>query len=404
MRLLDVLPEEKFDRAIFAFTFLCVLFTPVSIAISQIFLTAAVMTWLFQAIRARRFAFSLPPIMLPILAFIMATTLSILLSSDFFVSVKAAKKFFLFLIILLVFNKFKTFDQVHRLYTGLFIVAGIASIYALAQYPSSDLLHRIKGFMGHWMTFSGLQMLLFTALLAFVLSYSNEALWAVPIFVIVAVAILFSLTRSVWLGVIFSSFVTMALKRSRLLLAIPFLVMLILVTSPRNVADRAKSIFTREDSAAKARISMLPIAANMVKAHPLIGVGPNLVPRLVHEYGADPTIPSASYIHLHNNFLQLAAERGLLGLMAWLWLLVKLSYDYYQMSKRTSFRDKRSYPLVAAISSLVALLIAGLFEYNFGDSEVIMLWFFILTAPYVVDQVKTRSGWRAERVRSHQIP
>ena len=35
-----------------------------------------------------------------------------------------------------------------------------------------------------------------------------------------------------------------------------------------------------------------------------------------------------------------------------------------------------------ALGSWAALMVAGLFEYNFGDSEVLTLFLFIMSAPY----------------------
>jgi hypothetical protein len=37
----------------------------------------------------------------------------------------------------------------------------------------------------------------------------------------------------------------------------------------------------------------------------------------------------------------------------------------------------------AALGCWVALMISGLFEYNFGDSEILTLFLFIMAAPYV---------------------
>jgi len=40
----------------------------------------------------------------------------------------------------------------------------------------------------------------------------------------------------------------------------------------------------------------------------------------------------------------------------------------------------------AALASLVAMLAAGMFEYNFGDSEFLMLFLVIVTLPYAADR------------------
>ena len=42
----------------------------------------------------------------------------------------------------------------------------------------------------------------------------------------------------------------------------------------------------------------------------------------------------------------------------------------------------------AALGAGVAFLLAGLFEYNFGDTEVLTLFLFIMGAPYVFRQFR----------------
>jgi O-antigen ligase len=80
--------------------------------------------------------------------------------------------------------------------------------------------------------------------------------------------------------------------------------------------------------------------------------------------------------HLHNDFLQIAAERGLPALALWVWFLVALMRDLWQQFK-TGQRELAA----TAMATVVALLTAGLFEYNFGDSEVLMLFLTIVTLP-----------------------
>src|SRR5262249_18354528 len=85
--------------------------------------------------------------------------------------------------------------------------------------------------------------------------------------------------------------------------------------------------------------------------------------------------------HLHNNPLQIAAERGLPALGLWLWFVVALCRDL-----RTRFvSGSQRFLAAAALASAVALLTAGLFEYNFGDSEVLMLFLIVATRPAAAD-------------------
>ena len=74
--------------------------------------------------------------------------------------------------------------------------------------------------------------------------------------------------------------------------------------------------------------------------------------------------------HLHNNAYQLWAEIGPVGMLAWvLWMLLVLA---------RLFRARGSPFGAAALCALAALLVNGLVEYNFGDSEPYMLFCFLM--------------------------
>jgi hypothetical protein len=82
--------------------------------------------------------------------------------------------------------------------------------------------------------------------------------------------------------------------------------------------------------------------------------------------------------HLHNVPMQIAAERGLPALAAWIWFVAIAITDLF-----TSFRsDGRPALAAAALAALVSMLAAGLFEYNFGDSEFLMLLLLLITLPF----------------------
>jgi O-antigen ligase len=114
----------------------------------------------------------------------------------------------------------------------------------------------------------------------------------------------------------------------------------------------------------------------MVVAHPLTGVGPNMVQRRYAEYRG-PTAVVKINPHLHNVPVQIAAERGLPALVLWLWFVFALTKDLWS---RFSNSADRLLP-AAGLATVTALLTAGFFEYNFGDSEVLMLFLIIVTLP-----------------------
>ena len=119
----------------------------------------------------------------------------------------------------------------------------------------------------------------------------------------------------------------------------------------------------------------------MIRDHPLTGVGPDMV-RQVYAGYRDPDAVKQLNPHLHNVPIQIGAERGLPALLIWLWFVVTLIRDFVR-KRRSS--DLPSLP-TAALACVVAMLAAGMFEYNFGDSEFLMRFLLLVTLPYAADR------------------
>ena len=119
----------------------------------------------------------------------------------------------------------------------------------------------------------------------------------------------------------------------------------------------------------------------IIRDNPLTGVGPDMVETVYPGY-RDPLAVNQLNPHLHNVPLQIAAERGLPALAVWLWFIVVLVRDFIRQ-RRTS-----SAPFLptAALACVAAMLAAGMFEHNFGDSEFLMLFLLVVTLPYASSQ------------------
>jgi O-antigen ligase len=115
----------------------------------------------------------------------------------------------------------------------------------------------------------------------------------------------------------------------------------------------------------------------MVAAYPLTGVGPTMVQRRYREFLASNEDQHVNP-HLHNVPMQIAAERGLPALAIWLWFIGALIVG---LVRRLKIPESR-FLAAAALSCIIAMLAAGQFEYNFGDSEFLMLFLVLMTLPY----------------------
>jgi len=86
--------------------------------------------------------------------------------------------------------------------------------------------------------------------------------------------------------------------------------------------------------------------------------------------------------HLHNVPLQIAAERGVPALLVWLWFLGTLTVDL----GRLFYSGRQRFLAAAGLAAVIAMLAAGFFEYNFGDSEFLMLFLVLVTLPFAAER------------------
>jgi O-antigen ligase len=214
----------------------------------------------------------------------------------------------------------------------------------------------------------------------------EDRIWAALVMPAVLVALALTFTRSAWVGACAALAVLMVIKDRRLLAVLPVVAALFIALAPARLTDRVYSMFDLNDPTNRDRVAMLQAGVQMVSDHPLTGLGPNMVRESYARYRV-PTAVEPLNVHLHNVPMQIAAERGLPALAIFAWFIVTVTADM--------LRRLRSSPhpslAAAGLAAVVAMLAAGLFEYNFGDSEFLMLFLVLVTLPYAVERQPDRA-------------
>lgn len=364
-----------------------------SIAISQILLGLALISLLVS----RRPLLFPPRLRYPLAAFIGWTLLSLAFSDAPLSGLSKVRKLFLFLILLLVYSAYRNRREVLRTFQGAILAGGIAGLLGLVQFSREYLkieqqslpfyknyiTHQISGFMGHWMTFGGELMLVVVLVVSLMLFLRPGEMsgWWWLLLVPMSAALLLSFTRGIWLATLAGiAYLLARTKRPALCLGLPALILLLFLLAPQWLKQREQSIFdTRTDSSNRARIVMLHTGLAMIAKHPWFGVGLERIgPEFMLYKPASLGLPTAWYGHLHNNYIQIAAERGIPCLLILLWLFIEVFREGLTCGG-SSLADTRTMGHIT-VAATVALMVGGLFEYNFGDSEVLMLYLFVIGA------------------------
>jgi O-antigen ligase len=353
-------------------------FLQFSIAVAQLLLTFAVLFWLLLTLFGRE-RFEVPRFFWPLLAYGAFTLISAAFSSNRAASFVDSKQLVLFLLVPITY-RLLTGRRGSLMLTVVMSLGGASAAFGIFQYGLlhfDQLSQRPQGTLGHYMTYAGLLMLVIGIALAKVLFGKGERLWAALLMPALVMAVALTSTRTAWVGVCAAAAVLFMLKDFRLLAILPILAAITFAAAGPTITQRLMSTFDRKDPTRLDRLAMIREGGRMVRAHPLVGVGPNMVKERYAEYRDSGAIKEVNP-HLHNVPVQIAAERGVPALAIWLAFIGILTADLWRL-----FRTGEHPVLVAtALACVASMLAAGMFEYNFGDSEFLMLFLILVTLPF----------------------
>jgi O-antigen ligase len=276
---------------------------------------------------------------------------------------------------------------------GLGALGALVALWGLAQYLGGygEIDRRIRGPFSHWMTFSGF-LLLCDLLLVAALLFRGRRLreeqgwgavaWRAAALVAINAALLGSLTRSAWVGLAVAVAIAAVLRSPRTLVAFPLGAVAFILLAPVPLLQRVGSTADLSDPSNYDRLCMAEAGLRMIAERPLTGLGPELVKQRYPIY-RPATAPRYGVPHLHNAFLQVAAERGLPALAAYLLLMAAPLVAAWRLYRREGGRrGPRADLLIGVFTALVAFNLASLFEHNWGDTEVQRLVLFLMAVPF----------------------
>lgn len=378
--------------------------TEISIAAFQILMGMALVLLVAARVKCRW-----PAAATPLAAWMAWTLVSLVAHGQFHAGFPQIKKFYVYLMLFLVATAVRTVADARNIVLGWAGAACLSAAWSMEQFArkfhAARAAHvnfylayigaRITGFMGHWMTFSGQMMMALLLILALLL-LSREAdgkRWLAACLVAVAclvgAALLAAETRSMWGGAAAGAAYLLWFKRRWLILAIPVTLAVVLLTNPFGVRERVISIVRPhgEVDSNEFRAILRRVGRGMIAAHPWVGLGPEEVgPNIARYIPADVPrpLPDGYYGHLHNIYLHYAAERGLPALAALLWFFLQALYDFARALRlQEAPRDAR-WLLHGSIAVILAFMLAGYFEVNWGDSEVLAMLLAIVGCGYAV--------------------
>jgi len=397
------------------------------ISLFDITLAVLYVLWISELVRNKNAKINFfPRISLPFFFLISMATLS-MASAPFpklslFEIVQVFKMYFGFLYIA---NNIKSRKEIQFVITFLLLGLFLESVLGLAQYkfdrpfvPSilggpeklgyirlGEPLSRISG---TWASYND-----FAWYLTFMLPISMSLLFyrikgiyklMCGLTLVVGIgALICTLSRAGWSSFVIAALIVLLLNFSRTKgktglnsFAISLVVILIFVSTivtvnPQFLNIVNRRIFSDDYNAAQSRIPQMNIAWNIIRTNPFLGIGINNYTEVMEDYDTtDIKLISITRHQVHNIFLQIAAEMGIMGLVIFIWLILMVYKEgliYIKSSEGTM-----SGIVVGIIAGTSAFLIHGLVDAaSLGNHLFLIFWFFtgiIIAIRKIESQVK----------------
>jgi O-antigen ligase len=258
----------------------------------------------------------------------------------------------------------------------------VLSLYGVWQFfhGGGDLHSRIRSTLSHYMTFSGLAVLAGSLLLGFGLEARGRGRRLGLLALVPLAAVLLTFTRNAYVGLVAALVLYAAVRRPALLAPIAAALVAVYLLAPTGIRDRIRSTADLSDPTNRDRIAMAKAGWRMVRENPVFGLGNDMVQPYYPLY-REPGAPRWDVPHLHDNVIQLAAANGPFAAAAYLAIVGLFLARAIGLVRRRDEPERASLWAGALIAG-AAISVAGLFEYNFGDTEVEMATLIVLALPF----------------------
>jgi hypothetical protein len=266
---------------------------------------------------------------------------------------------------------------------------------------------RISGFSRNFITYAE-QMQLF-ALLAYGLLLSNlkslrngrSGVWlwgSLSLAGMFSLALILTASRGAIATCILALIVTLALIKGRraMLLALVAVIAMAAVSVYMVRAIRPPNATSLTDDSSKRRFNYMRAGLRLIPQHPIFGVGLDSQKYHWKEWG----FPGDYVTHTHSTPIQIAVDRGLPALGCYLWLMAMLFVMTWRGYKKSlpALSITGSGLMLGAVAALIGFSASSLINYNFGDSEPLLMLLSVVALSLVVSgQVNAKSRQEAYR-------
>jgi len=381
-------------------------FSTFSIAGTHIALAVTVSCWIILSLAGKAPRLKGTKLDHAVFIFLAAHIVAVIFSKQKLESFINMKNLLLLCIIYLIALLVQEWKVSRKLFGVLFLSCTASSIYGIAVF----LLHQGEGTLGRTpgsfstaMTFGGVLLILCSLFFSIGVGYGltrKSRLIILSGVIIAAVALFFTFTRGSWLGMLASVLIIVAIQRRKWVLPSVAVLVVLTVILPTPYRNRITSIWDPHYRTNVQRLELLTGGWRIFRDHPVVGVGPIDLAEVYERY--KPSGAVFIHGHMHNIFLQYAVTMGIVGLVAFCYLV----FSFFRLmmdNLRIDLPPPERAWVVGTIGALTGFLVNGLFEWNFGDAEVVTLLYVVVGSNLAIATNRNGFIWGRKSIRSEPV-
>lgn len=393
------------DNIILVFLTLQIFSISFSIALSSISFGIWGGVWILQTIYLRKLDIpkSVSKDLKMISAFILLFFITDLYSRYFAVIPDGAfvglKRFFLYMIFFVSIVKIKDRETLNKIIVSILIVFTVISIYEISLYflkfseeAKTTNIGEIRLYAFSFFITTGEMKMLFLLMLFPLLFIKEEVflpkrLLAIPLSIIF-VSMYLTQSRNVFLAFIICFILFGIVLNRKFLIYLSIFIVAVLIIIPSGFRQRITSIVDPKHPSNESRLIMWNVGWQMFKDHPITGVGDNEITDVYKMYRQPQFHGEGS--HLHSNFFMVLATKGIFGIIFYIALFFTLFLKHFKYFRQAVNKEEK-YLIFGCILSMISFHISGIFEWNYGDWEVLTLFLFVISVPFVLHNLNNKN-------------
>lgn len=262
------------------------------------------------------------------------------------------------------------------------------------QQPGIQLVRahppRAQGFYKHYFPFSGVLVLVGLLVWGVAMEAAGKVRIALSgAFIAIAAAVGLTLTRSALIALVIGALLILLMRPKRRTTGI--VVTLVIAASCAGAywiqRHRMAATSRPQDPGTEYRYLMWRDSVKLIKAHPLLGVGLDSIAGDWQRWDLEAYRRFPLHSHFHSTPIQIAVECGLPALVVWIWLLAAYAVFLFRLQRGLGTNTAARGLILGIFAGLIAFVLSGFVQYNFGDAEVMVIFWFSMGLAFAVSRM-----------------